>query len=526
MVLAAALPAAAPDAAVVCPEAFRAALGPWLEYRTGQGHEVAVLSSEDSALEIRRRIRRAAEGGRLRFVVLVGDADPAMFDDPSVRARCVPVCWARSEINASLGGEWHIGTDNWYADLDDDGVPELAVGRLTADTPGELARMLEKTVAYERCADFGPWRRKLNFVAGVGGFGPLTDLVLETAARRFLTENIPPAYALSMTYANWASPYCPDPRRFHAAAIQRLNEGCQFWIYLGHGYHLGLDQVRAPDGNYPILESTDAAALDCRRGAPVALLLSCYAGAFDAYEDCLAEELLRARGGPVAVLAASRMAMPYGMAVLGTELAAECFQSRRETLGEAILEAKRRLLGGEVAVNKDRTMLDTLARVVSPTGAKLGKERAEHVLLFNLLGDPLLRLKHGQTIVLSLPGKAKAGQTLEVSGESPFAGRAIVELAVPRDRLASSLPCRSDYAGDCARGGFDERYRQANEDRLASAELSVASGTFRARLAVPEGTQGSCCVRVFIEGKEDFALGAGSIKIDPLPATVAAGGGG
>ena len=79
---------AAPDTVVVCPAAFRQALEPWVEHRTQQGRALAFVANTGSPEEIRRGIRDVAKRGRLRFVVLVGDAEPAMYTDPALRARC------------------------------------------------------------------------------------------------------------------------------------------------------------------------------------------------------------------------------------------------------------------------------------------------------------------------------------------------------------------------------------------------------------------------------------------------------
>ena len=129
-----AVPQVVPDTVVVCPEAFREALRPWLAYRTRQGHSLAVLSNTEGPAEIRRRIRQLAKAGRLKFVVLVGDAEPDMDTDPAVRKRCVPIHLAKAQVNVLWGSEPLIATDNYYADLDDDRIPELAVGRLV-ETP-------------------------------------------------------------------------------------------------------------------------------------------------------------------------------------------------------------------------------------------------------------------------------------------------------------------------------------------------------------------------------------------------------
>ena len=101
--------------------------------------------------------------------------------------------------------------------------------------------------------------------------------------------------------------------------------------------------------------------------------------------------MLKSPGGPVAVFAGSRVTMPYGMSVLGLELMRQCFSEQPETLGEVILAAKRRMMSGESG-GRYRAALDAIAAAFSPAGDQLEAERAEHLDLFNLLGDPLLRV--------------------------------------------------------------------------------------------------------------------------------------
>lgn len=508
---------AGPDTVVVCPAEFQQALAPWVTYREAQGHRIVLVSNLGTTSQIRARIVQAAAGRPLKAVVLAGDAEVGMEQDMTLRARCVPVDWAKAEVNVHFGSEPHIGTDHWCGDLDDDGVPEVAVGRLTADSAEELATIVQKILAYERSTDFGPWRRQLNFVASAGGFGALTDTVIENCAKLFITRNIAPAYEVGMTYGSWRSPFCPDPRRFRETALASINSGCQFWVYIGHGYHLELAPLRVPGAEFPIFSINDAGQLDCREGRPIALFLSCYAGAFDAYDDCLAEEMLRAPGGPVSVIAASRVTMPYAMSLMALELCRQALDGPADTLGEALLAAKRQLVIDDAERSDARAALDALAAVVSPMPDKLAEQRREHALLFNLIGDPLLRLRRPKPVDLSVPAEISPGGTLAVTGLSPIDGRAVVELVVPRDRLVTGWFRRSEFPqlpDDWAE--FQETYAKANDRRLAWGETEVRGGRFAATLAVPENARGGCCVRVFVEGSEDFGLGAAETTAKPV----------
>lgn len=513
-----------PQAVVVCPDQLRIDLSPLVEHRRRQGFQIDLVESSGSAETIRNRIRsRLGDSGR-RFILLVGDASLPWVQEKNdqsggeaANSLIVPTHHDTAEVNLLWGSPPHIATDNWYADLDGDRIPDAAVGRLTADSPAQLQTIVKKIIDYEQCADFGPWRGRLDFVAGVGGFGFVADTVIETAARYFLTTGIPSAYDVRMTQGSWRSPYCPDPRLFNRAALAGLNDGAAFWIYIGHGHFHQLDRVRLPGADYHIFDVADAARLKSAHGLPIAVFLSCYAGAFDVGDantpDCLAEEMLRTPGGPVAVVAASRVAMPYAMAVLATGMMDEFFRGREETLGEVFLAAKRRMVA-QNSSDQNRKKLDSLAAAVSPAPDKLDAERAEHLSLFNIIGDPMLRLRRPQTVAIDVPATFTSGGVLEISAKSPVAGRATVELAVRRDRFVESPPQRAKCPAKIDElAALESVYRRANDRRLNSVELTVPAAEFKTQINVPPNASGQCHVKIFVQGEKDFALGSADVII-------------
>lgn len=517
-----AAPAEPTDTVVVCPQAFVPALEPWLKHRHAQGHRFVHVPNTWTSQEIRNAIRHTARQGNLRSVLLVGDAEPRAEKDERLRARTVPTQLVDAVVNVKFGSEPQLATDNWYADLDDDGAPDLAVGRLPVDSAVELARLVRRIIAYEEAVDHGAWRQQVNFIAGVGGFGGLVDSVTEMATRQFLSEGIPAGFNTSMTYASLASPYCPDPRKFHETAIERFNEGCLFWVYIGHGHPHGLDRMTIPGGQYSILEARDVNKLKPRQGSPIAVFLACYTGAFDREQDCLAEEMLRTEGGPVAVLAGSRVTMPYAMAVMGNEMLHEYFEKRPETLGEVLLNTKRRMLATpdekDVLKNANRHLLDALASVLSPTADQLPAERLENVQLFNLLGDPLLRLSHPAQVELTATREAVAGEAVSVVGISPVAGTCVLELCCKRDALRMPPPNRSQFLpNDAALSKLQVTYQQANDRTWMRQSLTVPAGEFSATIAVPAECRGACQVRAFVTGKQTHALGAASLFVKSVP---------
>ncbi|MCH7728453.1 MAG: hypothetical protein IH991_18535 [Planctomycetes bacterium] len=516
-----ALPNAVPDTIVVCSDTFRESLKPWVQHRTKQGHRLAFVSNKNSADEIRAEIRKAAKAGQLQYIVLIGDAKPKgdanRKGNNKDRELTVPTHFAKAKVNIQWGSEPEIATDNWYADLDDDQIPDVAVGRLTADSKDELDTIVRKILDYENQRDFGIWRRRINFVAGVGGFGKLADSILEMATKEILTSKVPAAYATTMTYGSWRSPYCPDPRQFQHAAMHRLNEGCLFWVYIGHGQRRHLDRVRTPQGWHHIMSTRDVEKMQSTHGAPLALFLACYTGAFDEPLDCLAEEMLRRPGGPVAIVCGSRVTMPYAMAVMSHEFLHELFAKRHATIGDLVLNTKQRLVA-PVKPNADgarlRQLIDAIALTISPTAKQMDAERKEHLLLFNLIGDPLLRIRHPQPISVRASERVRAGEKLIIKASSPIAGKATIELVCRRDLLTFTAPRREKYdASDGALRAMTDVYFKAADPRWVSTTRRVKEGEFQVELTVPENARGSCHVRVFVEGKEDFAMGAADVFV-------------
>ncbi len=268
------------DTVVLCPPAFRQAITTWVKYRTLQGHGIRVVDGEQPSRVLQSTIRDLARAHPIRYVVIVGDADPMMASDPDMRARCVPTFYAKARVNQKWGSEPFIATDNPYGDLDDDQIPELAVGRIPCDSVQQLTTIIDKTIHYETCLVPGLWRRQIHLVAGIGGFGAIADAAIEGAAKKFITDMIPAEYVTTVTYGSWRSPFCPDPRYFREAWLERVNSGGLFWVYMGHGNPNRLDHLTFGDSSVPVLEPEDVDKLQSTVGPPIAVLLACYTGAF------------------------------------------------------------------------------------------------------------------------------------------------------------------------------------------------------------------------------------------------------
>jgi hypothetical protein len=400
-------PPAGPDTLVVCPGQFRPALVEWEKFRRAQGHELEIVDVPTSAAQVKAAIRRANQRGSLEFVVLIGDERSARDSSTRIAHVTVPTNYVPAKVNIRWGPEKEIATDTPYGDLDGDGIPDVAVGRIPAHSAAELAAVVRKVIRYEQLSDHGHWEKCLNIVSGTGGFGALTDAMVEAAARQVIQQTVPPEYDVRHIFAASANTDLEEKNDLVSRARGELNSGSLAWIYVGHGLPTELVYAATASGYKSMLSMRDVPNLHCGPHNPLAVLVACYTGAMDAPNGCLGEELLLAEEGPVAVIAATRVTMPYGNTIMGCELLRACFQDRPAAVGDVLRFAQRRVLAstGKDPAGKDqlRATLDGMAEVLSPPPVDLAAERSEHVLMYQLIGDPLLRLHR--------PGSALAQRT-------------------------------------------------------------------------------------------------------------------
>jgi hypothetical protein len=389
-------PPSGPDTLVVCPREFRPALVEWEKFRRAQGHELAIVDVPASAEQLKATIHRANQAGSLKYIVLIGD-EPSAQDSRILAAQItVPTNYVPGKVNIRWGPEKEIASDTPYGDLDGDGIPDVGVGRIPAHSAAELAAVVRKVIRYEHLTDHGPWEKSLNIVSGAGGFGALTDAIVEAAGRQVIGQTVPPEYDVRHIFDSSSNPDVAEKIDFATRARGELNGGSLAWIYVGHGLPTELVYAATASGFRSILSMRDVPQLHCGPHNPLAVLVACYTGAMDAPHGCLGEELLLAEDGPVAVIAATRVTMPYGNTIMGCELLRACFQDRPVAVGDVLRLAQQRVLAptGMDQPNKDqlRATLDGMAQVMSPPPVDLAAERREHVLMYQLIGDPLLRL--------------------------------------------------------------------------------------------------------------------------------------
>jgi Peptidase family C25 len=336
------------DYVVITRGDLAASLDPLVTYRRGQGYKVVVVDVEDlydefsyghrstQALRDFLAFTKANWGPAPRFVLLAGDGtydynNYLGFGDTSV----VP---ARLIDTAQM----ETSSDDYYVDFNDDGVPEMAIGRLPVRNATEASRMAARIIGY----DNQPAVNSVLLVSDSDDSGRFSS------SNNSLRALIPAATSVTEIQRGTA-----DDATVHGQVIAALNSGQKVVNYSGHA---GIDLWRGG-----LLTNDDAKSLTNGQSLELFVMMNCLNAYFIAPElDSLAERLLRAdRGGASAVWASSGQCGPAEQTVLNQEFYRQLFGSTPTTIGEAAARAK--------------------AAVADPDVRRT----------WTLLGDPAMRLK-------------------------------------------------------------------------------------------------------------------------------------
>jgi len=314
------------DLVIIGHRSLLASVEPLRALRTSQGLKVAVVDVEDVYDEFSfgakspQAVRDCMAWAKTswyrkpRYLLLVGGAsfDPRGYLGLA-GADLVPV---------KLVGTTYLETasDGWVVDFNGDGIEDVAVGRLPVATPTEATAIVAKIVAYDRTSG----AKKVLLVADANDAG--NDFEgLSRRAKAVLPTTVAVAQVFRGTLGD------PGTRD---AFVAQLNLGQTLANYFGHG------SVGVWRGN--VLTSTDAVALRNTR-FPLVLSMTCLNGFFqDPRDPSIAEALLDAPGGAVAVWASSGLTVSASQVLIDEALLRLLFPKYgvAQTLGDATRAAK------------------------------------------------------------------------------------------------------------------------------------------------------------------------------------------
>ncbi|HEY7328303.1 MAG TPA: C25 family cysteine peptidase [Gemmataceae bacterium] len=482
--------AAAPSCAVaedqwivVTAPAFRKAVEPLCQQRKSQGLNVVVIETTNL---LSRDDIRAGQGQKLRehinklcrehheksYVLLVGALSAARLDDSENTV--LPA------LAGTVGRMKGQPSDNGYGCLDEGRLPAAAVGRFPARTEEEARGMVAKTLEYERRTPPGQWRRRLTILAGIPAYNPLIDRMVESLAlARF--ARLSPTWTGRAIYSNPQSRFCLPDDRLHQRALQYVQDGEAFTLYLGHSNAEGLYAGRAR-----YLDRDDWSQLHIKQGNGVFFTFGC-CGCQLRGEDGEGYGLAAMRNarGPVAVAGSHGICFAAMVQLAADGLFESTFaKAPPERLGDTWLATKHGVAKGKI----DDFTFGLLDAVDGDKSIPQATQRQEHLEMFVLLGDPALRLpRMPSDIDVSSEKSVSPGEKLTVSGKLPprLAG-ARVRLTL--ERTVNSVP--DDLESMPVPSQERPRVILANHERanrfvLATSENTEKDGRFQATMDVP-----------------------------------------
>ncbi|MBQ2038107.1 MAG: hypothetical protein II486_01505 [Thermoguttaceae bacterium] len=172
-----------------------------------------------------------------------------------------------------------------------------------------------------------------------------------------------------------------------------------------------------------------------------------------------------------------------------------------------------------------RLTLERAAAIFDPTARRLDEQIRDHILEFNLFGDPLLRIHFPKRVTIELDEVVYSGTEFEVSGSLPQTDNK--EYMVQAELLLSDF--RSDVKMPDRKGPFEESKENEEEYRKTYLESNVfvvdavrttsRNGNFTAKIIPPNGFTGESVVRIAAFDGKNFYIGSKKIFVRPSVST-------
>lgn len=385
--------------------ALSAAVQPLLDHRMAEGLQVAEVDvldiyDEFSYGKVDPRAIRAFlayaytqwnQGGpRPRYVLLVGDGH---YDFTGVSSQILPNLLPPYLLHVDpFWGE--VPVDNRFVSIDgeDDYLPNMAIGRMPANSAADVAAMVNKVLTYESASlnPAGLWQQRAVYVADdcnnyAGDFHELSNYGR--------LQWLPSAYSDSkIYYDNPSDPVeCPDGTHSSSAQLRpavraAFDQGAFYLQWFGHGSQTNWGATVA-------FQHTDNLLLNPTPQLPFTTANACLTGYFVwqspfttspyPYQQSLAEIMVITPGkSSVVDLSPSGLHVGNALATLQQGLHQALFQDRIARAGDATDAAKHFFFANSLSWHD---LIDTMV----------------------LFGDPALKLRH--------PTGDLAASTLEVS---------------------------------------------------------------------------------------------------------------
>ncbi len=321
-------PQAGHDMVIIGHASLLASAEPLADLRESQGLDVALIDVQDiydefnfgvkspNALKAFLTAAKANWTVKPTFVLLLGNGT---FDPRNFLETGVPDLVPAKLVDT---GYLETASDDWFVDFDNDAIPDMAIGRLPAESVAAADLMVDRTVAYDEQIG-SPWMTRALLVSGQNQ-EPDDDFEgMSVAAQAALPGD--------MAVTNLVQGVTPNPA---AALIAGINAGQGLVNYIGHGSN------EVWGGG--LFDSSAALGLANGDMTPIVLSMTCLNGYFqDVYTAALGKALLTAPGGgAVAVWASSGLSDAGPQATMNQAMVQALYGNAGMTIGQAAAAAK------------------------------------------------------------------------------------------------------------------------------------------------------------------------------------------
>jgi hypothetical protein len=248
-----------------------------------------------------------------------------------------------------------VAADMRYGDINGDGLPEVAVGRVTANTPAEAIVVVDKIVHYDETSRTAAWQHEALFVAdnpdSAGDFRTLSDNII--------ADYLPTDLTVTRAYL----PDSPATADEVAATKKVISDALQsgVWLvqYTGHGNTFLWAEEK-------LLQTQDIAGFKNGDRLPISMVFDCKDGNFfypQSGRQSVAELMQRQEGGgAVAAISPSGDGITPDQQTFRKILMTIMFQENVREIGKALDEAKRRYAAQDGA----RYLIETMTLFGDP----------------------------------------------------------------------------------------------------------------------------------------------------------------
>jgi len=222
-------------------------------------------------------------------------------------------------------------SDNIYADVDGDDLPDIAFARITAQTENHLSTMINKFLDYERNPptnpDFydhpitaGGWQEERWFILcteicwgywhNIHGKNPVREYaVYDTPMPSNVWSTNPNTYMVVNYFGQNGFGYIPENPSYlddwgaNAARLNNdINSGAFLMLHRDHGYELGWGEPDYDIGDLTGLNNAD----------PIFVLsINCLTGKYNIGSQCFTEAFHRMNYGALGVISASESSLSF-----------------------------------------------------------------------------------------------------------------------------------------------------------------------------------------------------------------------